>query len=256
MTEEVKELAAKGAIQRTSTGGFTSLMFLVTKSDGSWRPVINLKALNRHVITRHFKMESIRTVKGLMMKGDWLLKGCIPCGSNSPGTPGIPQVPLARPTLAVSSSPFRPKQCPVVRLYKALETSCVDASKGGNQVSPLIMAKHREEAAIPWVHNQPEEERPLTNTGAGISGICPEVSQDDHCFTGSEVTNLEEDGQADDGTRSDNDPGPSSLGRDDGCSTPRKTLGTTPLPTVGSGQGKSNQAFLSYDSKTQVSKSN
>lgn len=75
MTEEVKELAAKGAIQRaSSTGGFTSSMFLVPKSDGSWRPVINLKALNRHVITRHFKMESIRTVKGLMMKGDWLLK--------------------------------------------------------------------------------------------------------------------------------------------------------------------------------------
>ena len=75
MTEEVKELAAKGAIQRTpSTGGFTSPMFLVPKSDRSWRPVINLKALNRHVITRHFNMESIRTVKGLMMKGDWLLK--------------------------------------------------------------------------------------------------------------------------------------------------------------------------------------
>ena len=49
-------------------------MFIVPKSDGSWRPVINLKALNRHVITRHFKMESIRTVKGLMMKRDWLLK--------------------------------------------------------------------------------------------------------------------------------------------------------------------------------------
>ena len=185
-------------------------------------------------------------------------KGCIPCCSNSPGTPGIPQVPMARPTLAVSSSPFRPKQCPV-RLYKALETSGVDASKVGNQASALSgrhanngkaqgggqesLSHNHGPPAVPWVHNQPEEERPLTNTGTGVSGICPEVSQDDHCFTGSEVTNLEEDGQADDGTRRDNDPGPSSLGRDDGGSTPWNSPGTTPLPTVGSGQGKSNQAW-------------
>ena len=42
-------------------------------SNGSWRPVINLKSL-RHVITHHFKMESIRTVNGLIQEGDWLMK--------------------------------------------------------------------------------------------------------------------------------------------------------------------------------------
>lgn len=75
ISEEVEELARKQAISpASSTGGFSSPMFLVPKPDGTWRPVINLKSLNKHVITHHFKMESIRTIKGLMQKGDWLLK--------------------------------------------------------------------------------------------------------------------------------------------------------------------------------------
>ncbi len=49
-------------------------MFLVPKTDAAWRSVINLKNLNRYVIPHHFKMESIRTIKGLMQKDDWLIK--------------------------------------------------------------------------------------------------------------------------------------------------------------------------------------
>ena len=49
-------------------------MFLVLKADGASRLVINLKSLNRHIVTRHFKMESIRTVKGIIQKGDWMTK--------------------------------------------------------------------------------------------------------------------------------------------------------------------------------------
>lgn len=76
LSQEVENLAAKEAIQSVPNDreGYTSPIFLVPKSDGSWRPVINLKSLNRYVVTRHFKMESIRTVKGLMQKGDWLVK--------------------------------------------------------------------------------------------------------------------------------------------------------------------------------------
>ena len=76
LTKEVKDLAGKAAIQRAqpSREGFTSPLFLVPKSDGSWRLVINLKALNKFVITRHFKMESVRAVKGIMQEGDWMIK--------------------------------------------------------------------------------------------------------------------------------------------------------------------------------------
>ena len=66
LSQEVENLAAKEAIQPVPDDkeGYTSTIFLVPKSDGSWRPVINLKSLNRYVVTHHFKMESIRTVKG------------------------------------------------------------------------------------------------------------------------------------------------------------------------------------------------
>ena len=37
-----------------------------------WCPVMNLKALNVHVVAPHFKMESIRSVKEMIQKDDWL----------------------------------------------------------------------------------------------------------------------------------------------------------------------------------------
>ena len=51
-----------------------SPIFLVSKSDGLWQPVINLKSLNQYVRAPHFKMESIKLVKGLIQEGDWLTK--------------------------------------------------------------------------------------------------------------------------------------------------------------------------------------
>ena len=46
----------------------------VPKSDGSWRPVINLKELNRYVVHHHFKTEGIRMLQGLIQEVDWLVK--------------------------------------------------------------------------------------------------------------------------------------------------------------------------------------
>ena len=76
MAEEVQKLEEKGAISavQESEPGYTSSIFLVPKSDGSWRPVVNLKPLNQYVISRHFKMESLKTAKNIIQKGDWLVK--------------------------------------------------------------------------------------------------------------------------------------------------------------------------------------
>lgn len=76
MTQEIQELQKKGAISQVdnSLKGFVSQIFLVPKPDSAWRPVINLKSLNRYVIPHHFKMESIRTIKGVLQKDDWLIK--------------------------------------------------------------------------------------------------------------------------------------------------------------------------------------
>ena len=67
----------KGAVIELSTppeGGFHSTLFLVPKKDGGQRLVINLKALNYFVITPHFKMEGIHTLKSLIQPRDWLAK--------------------------------------------------------------------------------------------------------------------------------------------------------------------------------------
>ena len=76
LTKEVDDLVAKGAITECvdDGGGFVSPLFLVPKSDGSWRPVINLRDLNLYVAASHFKMESVRTVKTIIQRDDWMLK--------------------------------------------------------------------------------------------------------------------------------------------------------------------------------------
>ena len=74
---ELEKLIAKEAIEPVYTPSqatFISPMFVVPKSDGSWRPVLNLKSLNQYVRARHFKMESIQTAKGLLRRGDWMVK--------------------------------------------------------------------------------------------------------------------------------------------------------------------------------------
>ena len=51
-----------------------SNMFIVPKKDGGQRPVINLKHLNEFVKSKHFKMEGLHTVKGLLRQHDWMAK--------------------------------------------------------------------------------------------------------------------------------------------------------------------------------------
>ena len=48
------------------TKGFYSSIFIVQKKDGGQRPVINLKRLNYHVKSEHFKLETLHTVKSLL----------------------------------------------------------------------------------------------------------------------------------------------------------------------------------------------
>ena len=48
---------------------FTSRLF---KKDGSLRPIVNLKPLNRFMAKHHFKMEGICRVKELLREGDWM----------------------------------------------------------------------------------------------------------------------------------------------------------------------------------------
>ena len=78
MREEISSLLGKGAVvtvdPAASEEGFYSTLFLVPKTEGRMRPVINLKALNFWVHPQHFKMEGIHTLREIVAQDEWLAK--------------------------------------------------------------------------------------------------------------------------------------------------------------------------------------
>ena len=81
--------------QQLEAESYLSLVFLVPKADGSWIPVVNLKPPSQYIINWHFKMESIRTVKGLLQEGDWLTRLDLKdLSAHSPLPPEIPEIPM------------------------------------------------------------------------------------------------------------------------------------------------------------------
>ena len=74
--KEVLEMLQKGAISKVQSvqGQFLSNIFLVTKKDGGFRPVINLKALNKFVPYEHFKMEGLHFLRDILQQGDYMCK--------------------------------------------------------------------------------------------------------------------------------------------------------------------------------------
>jgi hypothetical protein len=75
--KEIAELRAKGALRMLSSKearekpGYYSRMFCVSKPCGAWRPIINLKPMNRFVVKKKFRLETIRDVKKAMRVGQW-----------------------------------------------------------------------------------------------------------------------------------------------------------------------------------------
>ena len=56
----------------SSVSRFYSRLFVVWKTSGSWRPVINLSLLNHFVDVSHFRMETIQSVLLSVRQGDWM----------------------------------------------------------------------------------------------------------------------------------------------------------------------------------------
>ena len=77
ISDEVQSMLDKGAIhsvQQDAGKGWFSRIFLVPKREGKFRPVVNLRPLNRWIRYRHFKMEGIHIVKDLLKKGDYMTR--------------------------------------------------------------------------------------------------------------------------------------------------------------------------------------
>lgn len=72
---EINHLLDIKAIRRCkeTSGQFVSDIFLIPKSDGSKRFILNLKKLNKYIYTEHFKMEDVRTATKLMCKDCYMI---------------------------------------------------------------------------------------------------------------------------------------------------------------------------------------
>ena len=75
ISDKVHELKGKSAIQhvKPQQDQFISQIFLVPKKDGSQRPVVNLKPLNRLIARYRFKMEGARILRDLVRRNDWMI---------------------------------------------------------------------------------------------------------------------------------------------------------------------------------------
>ena len=74
INNEVKKLLLKGVIIPTSIEkqNFFSNIFVRPKTDGTYRMILNLKALNFSVNAAHFKMESIHNVIQMVQHNSWM----------------------------------------------------------------------------------------------------------------------------------------------------------------------------------------
>ena len=72
VTEEVDAMLAKGAIEEIAPSpGCYSRLFVVPKKDGGWRPVINLKRINKHFLDPpHFRIDTTKDVAILLNSGN------------------------------------------------------------------------------------------------------------------------------------------------------------------------------------------
>ena len=76
MREQITLMLQKNAITEVppDSPGFYSNIFLVRKASGGWRPVIDLKNLNAHIHTPHFRMFTTSSVLSSVEKGDYVFK--------------------------------------------------------------------------------------------------------------------------------------------------------------------------------------
>ena len=76
MRPVIQELLHKEAIEeveKTDSPGFYSILFLRPKSSGEWRPIIDLKILNKLIVNKTFKMESARSIQEALQPGQWAI---------------------------------------------------------------------------------------------------------------------------------------------------------------------------------------
>ena len=106
---------------------------MVPQKDGTHRPEINLKALNKFIKRQHFKMDEPQVIKDLLQKEDWMvtvdLKDAylyIYHGSSMEPT----KVRVAGPNIRILLSSVQAQQCSMSVYNSAEANSSLDLTEG------------------------------------------------------------------------------------------------------------------------------
>ncbi|XP_074112632.1 uncharacterized protein LOC141536193 [Cotesia typhae] len=76
MTEQIELMLRQGVLEKITDPGpsFVSRMFLIKKSDGGWRPIFDLRNLNRYVEVKEFQLISHSKIPDFLQPRDWLVR--------------------------------------------------------------------------------------------------------------------------------------------------------------------------------------
>ncbi|XP_030762269.1 uncharacterized protein LOC115887089 [Sitophilus oryzae] len=156
MESELTSLQEQGILETsTSTTGFLSRMFPVTKSDGSVRPIINLRGLNRYLSPKKFRLINHTKVLDFLQPRDYLLK-----------------LDISQAYFHIPVKPQHRRFLSVVHQGEILQFTCLPF---GLSTAPLTFSK-----VTNWLASQ------LRNRGARVI-----VYLDDFLFAGQDPSQLE-----------------------------------------------------------------
>lgn len=71
--ERHRRIPPEGGLEEAKSPGVTARLFVIQQGEKA-RPVYDARFINRFFQPRHFQMEDMRTIAGIIQKEDWMIR--------------------------------------------------------------------------------------------------------------------------------------------------------------------------------------